>query len=439
MTQSIDAAVTAGPPATARGLATWLNRVCLCESFDSLRLKQLLEGDAESAETAGISYAGLRRTHPFLFSDSVVYVTQDDLAFMARLVEVVERVVALPEWRARVLAYAPESARYRPPAAGAFLGYDFHLGSGEPKLIEINTNAGGGLLQAKLLRAQRTACEHSPRHFAGLDVEAEFVEMFREEWRLSRGDAPLRRIAVVDESPADQFLLPEFLLFKRLFLAAGIDALIADPRELTLKDGKLWAGSLEIDLVYNRLTDFSLDEALNGTLRDAWLRDAVVLTPHPHAHAIYADKRNLIVLSDGEWLRSIGVGEEDLAVLAAGVPRAELVTPARAEEFWASRRRWFFKPAAGYGGKAAYRGDKLTKRVFGEISRGGYIAQALVPPSERQIRVDGVERSLKFDVRNFAYRQRVQMVSARLYQGQTTNFRTHGGGFAPVLAVPASP
>jgi hypothetical protein len=34
------------------------------------------------------------------------------------------------------------------------------------------------------------------------------------------------------------------------------------------------------------------------------------------------------------------------------------------------------------------------------------------------------------------YRGRVQLISARLYQGQTTNFRTPGGGFAPVLTVP---
>ena len=33
------------------------------------------------------------------------------------------------------------------------------------------------------------------------------------------------------------------------------------------------------------------------------------------------------------------------------------------------------------------------------------------------------------------YRGDVQLVSARLYQGQTTNFRTPGGGFAAVFPV----
>ena len=45
------------------------------------------------------------------------------------------------------------------------------------------------------------------------------------------------------------------------------------------------------------------------------------------------------------------------------------------------RKNWFFKPAAGFGSRAAYRGDKLTKRVFEEILQGGYIAQEIVPPS----------------------------------------------------------
>ena len=41
--------------------------------------------------------------------------------------------------------------------------------------------------------------------------------------------------------------------------------------------------------------------------------------------------------------------------------------------------------------------------------------------------------TLKLDVRNYVYDGQVQLLAARLYQGQTTNFRTPGGGFAPVI------
>ena len=62
-----------------------------------------------------------------------------------------------------------------------------------------------------------------------------------------------------------------------------------------------------------------------------------------------------------------------------------------------------------------------------------YVAQALVAPSERHVADLHAPNALKVDVRNYAYAGAVKLVAARLYQGQTTNFRTTGGGFAPVF------
>ena len=42
---------------------------------------------------------------------------------------------------------------------------------------------------------------------------------------------------------------------------------------------------------------------------------------------------------------------------------------------------------------------------------------------------------LKVDVRLYTYKGAVLLAAARLYQGQTTNFRTPGGGFAPLLLL----
>ena len=46
---------------------------------------------------------------------------------------------------------------------------------------------------------------------------------------------------------------------------------------------------------------------------------------------------------------------------------------------------------------------------------------------------------LKLDVRSYAYDGKTILLAARMYQGQTTNFRTSGGGFAPVYTVPNLP
>ena len=49
--------------------------------------------------------------------------------------------------------------------------------------------------------------------------------------------------------------------------------------------------------------------------------------------------------------------------------------------------------------------------------------------------VDGEREMLKVNVRLYTYRGALLLAAARLYRGQTTNFRTPGGGFSPVLLM----
>ena len=132
-------------------------------------------------------------------------------------------------------------------------------------------------------------------------------------------------------------------------------------------------------------------------------------------------------------LQALGVAESARKTLLAGIPQTVAVTPEQAERFWAERKRWFFKPAAGYGSKAAYRGDKLTRSTWADILGADYIAQDLAPPGERLIKLGDETVARKVDVRLYTYDGQLLLAAARLYQGQTTNFRTEGGGFAPVF------
>ena len=166
-------------------------------------------------------------------------------------------------------------------------------------------------------------------------------------------------------------------------------------------------------------------------MRDAYLSGSVALSPHPRAHALYADKRNLGVLGNEALLREAGASQSCIDALLAAIPPTQLLTPENRESMWANRRHLFFKPAAGFGSKASYRGDKLTRKVWDQIALGTYVAQEIVAPSERHVAEDA--DPLKVDIRCYAYRGEALLYSARMYQGQTTNFRTPGGGFAPVL------
>ncbi|MDB4986586.1 MAG: hypothetical protein JWN04_1764 [Myxococcaceae bacterium] len=409
-----------------------LNRECACISLDAGALRARLDQGAPEADL----YASILAQQPHLFASVPVFVARRHVDAMGDIVRAVEAAVHTPGYREAALADAPPIAQHGFGPLGVFYGYDFHLGDDGPKLIEINTNAGGGLLNAVLARAQRACCEELkgllPSHDSLDAVQQAFVAMFRHEWALQRGAAPLRSVAIVDESPSTQYLYPEFLLFQDLLRRAGLQVVIAAPEELRF-DGSLRVGDTAIDLVYNRLTDFYLEAEPHVALRKAYELGAVVLTPHPQGHALYSDKRRLAWLSDEARLQRLGVAPGVSEVLIQGVPQSVLVDEQNRAALWASRKRLFFKPTRGYGGKAAYRGDKLTTRTWADMAGREYIAQDLVKPSERTIVVEGQRVPLKLDLRVYVYEGQAQLLAARLYQGQTTNFRTPGGGFAPVF------
>lgn len=363
-----------------------------------------------------------------MFSDIAILITPAQMEQMRGVIAAVQSLVALPTWQLQVPGDV--SRHYTPPNTGVFFGYDFHLNGEGAHLIEINTNAGGAFLGALFEQSQHEAL--LPGKSLAMDnLQQVFADMFRHEWTLARGAIPLSSVAIVDEAPQAQYFYPEFVLAGQLLERAGIRALIADPAELRADTEGLYVGDIKIDLVYNRLTDFTLEKY--PALLAAYRQNVVVLTPHPHAYILYADKRNLSLLTNPDFLRTMGLDEAAIDTLQAGIPETRLVEKKDAEQWWKERKDWFFKPATGYGGKGSYRGDKLTQRVFGEIVQGGYVAQRKAMPGEVMVSVDGAEAAaFKYDVRCYVYEGQVQLVIARLYQGQTTNFRTAGGGFALV-------
>jgi hypothetical protein len=419
-------------------LAETLNEHCHCVSSDSAKLAAHLQecGLHPGSQPADANTQALFAQYP-------VFVDPEVVEQIEQLVAAVHEVVHNPRFEERVLAAAPPAARFNQGTRGLLYGFDFHIANGEPRLIEINTNAGGALLCAALAHAQAPCCDavqpFLQQAATGREVEALLVKGFVDEFKLARSpEAQLRRIAIVDEAPRSQFLYSEFVLFAQLFQAHGIDAQIAAPEELEHRDGALWLHGERVDLVYNRLTDFYLEAESSAALRSAYEANAVVLTPHPRAHALFANKRHLALLSDANLLRELGTAESTIETLTRFVPRSEVVRVEDRERLFRERKQLFFKPLTGYAGKGAYRGDKLTRGKFEEVLAGDYLAQQIVHPSERSLPVDGAAHKLKLDVRAFVVAERVVLLAARLYQGQTTNFRTQGGGFATVLAAPAN-
>jgi hypothetical protein len=416
--------------------AAELNRYCQCLTLDQgalqAQLRQSLRQQSLSPEPLSPDPM-LGREH--LFAPYSVFLNSAQQQAMDACIGAVEKVILLPAFAGEIagLDQFPDQG-----TRGVFMGFDFHPTAQGASLIEINTNAGGAFLSALMTHSQHVCCD-AVRDCLGdwrLDqVLARFEAMFRNEWRLARGEQPLGSVLIVDEQPQQQYLYPEFLLFRNWFRGLGLECEIAAPQQLVFDGGRLRLDGKAFDLVYNRLTDFSLSDLQNRALRDAYLADAMVLTPNPRHHLLYANKRNLIRLGDDQWLAGAGVDVQTRAVLRESVPAARLLTAENAEELWAQRKNYFFKPFSGYGGKATYRGDKITRGVWQQLlAKGDYLAQTYVPAAQRYLQAEAAP--LKFDVRAYVYGGERLLTSARLYRGQTTNFRTAGGGFAAVFAPP---
>jgi hypothetical protein len=359
--------------------------------------------------------------------------------------EVLRRTVALAFEIAHSAPYqklvdegAPAALCFAPGNFGAFMGYDFHVTPEGPRLIEINTNAGGALVNGL-----HTAALCDPVALACLcadllpveTVEERLVAQFLAEYEAVRGaGARPRRIVIADEAPERQFLRAEFELMSALFERAGSEARICDTGELARRgDGALALGDDAVDLVYLRDTDFTLAEPRSRALRAAYLERAVVVTPAPREYHLLADKRRLAILSSQTALEGLGVARDDAGFLAGVVPETRLLAELDPEAVWRERRAWVFKPAGSFGSRAVYRGDKISRRRFEAVlSEPGYLAQRHVEPGEVEVETSAGAQAMKFDVRAYAYRGEILLLGARVYQGQVTNLRSPGGGFSAI-------
>ena len=258
-----------------------LNGECLdWAAMDSDALQSALQ-------VQGPAWYGLVQERcPHLFAAAPVFISELQLQQMRAVIAAVEESVGAPD---------PHTA------LGVFYGYDFHLNEQGAHLIEVNTNAGGGFLNALLIDSQCESVLYGVP-VAEENLEQVFIGMFRNEWRLERGDAPLKSIAIVDEHPESQYLLPEFQLAKTMLERAGIATHIADPAALEAREDGLYCSGARVDLIYNRLTDFDLQHY--PRLRSAWEKQQVVLTPNPGHYRRYADKRKLVMFSDAGKLRA---------------------------------------------------------------------------------------------------------------------------------------
>lgn len=287
------------------------------------------------------------------------------------------------------------------------MSYDFHINaSGQPELIEVNTNAAFLALGLELY------AYHNLKNPIADFTEKNLIEMFLNEIKLT--GAQNRSVAIIDENPEAQRLYIEFLLFKQILKKNNIESEIFD----ISKTEKFKYFSL----IYNRYTDFYFKENKSSDLKDLYNQNKLHLSPHPYEYFLLADKQRLL-----DWNTQSEM-KKPLSLL-----KTYDLGQADREQIWNERKTLFFKPKTSFGGKQAYKGASMSRKVFDEVFNEGFIAQQLSIPSTLKVEIPNQTQEFKYDLRCFAYQNQVQLIVARLYQGQITNLKTTGGGFACII------
>ncbi len=357
------------------------------------------------------------------------HLPHQDLRQMLRLVRLLFRLGQSTAYRSRVFPELPDIAKFDPGHAALMMGYDFHLTANGPRLIEVNTNAGGGYIA---WLSEQLAGKVSPLYLSNR-FQQRLLQSYLQEWRdFSGGDEPLKRVVVVDEDLEQQALLPEMVGCCNWLEQHGIKADVASPAELQVRSGGVYLHDEKIDLIYNRHCDFFLETNLLSELKLAYLAGHVCLSPNPFAYGLLADKRRMILWSDPVALKSLELPHQERALLLEMVPPSFLLAEQDQDDVWSRRKKLIFKPVTRFGGRGVLMGKGITRKRFADLDSATTLVQEVVAPSV-ETSASGVE--FKMDLRLFVYRDHLLGVGARLYQGQVTNLRTEGGGFAPVRIV----
>ncbi len=316
-------------------------------------------------------------------------------------------------WHLRKWSASHLTARYeemglrKPENFSACMSYDFHVNPEQGiDLIEINTNASFLALGLELYQMLKL-----PEIASGFS-EKKLIEMFQTENQLA-GNKNLS-IAIIDDKPAQQRLYIEFLVYQSLFKKCGIKSEIADISEFE----KIKLASL----VYNRHTDFYLETSETRAIKESFNLGETHLSPNPYEYFLLADKERFI-----DWTAQNEIERPSSLLTTYDLGKSD------SAKIWAERKQLFFKPKNAFGGKQTYKGASISRKVFDEIFNSQFIAQRLSPAPEIDVEYKGVSTKMKYDLRCYAYQDELQLIMARIYQGQTTNLRTDGGGFACVI------
>jgi hypothetical protein len=359
----------------------------------------------------------------------------------------------LLDWEEELVHHDPG---FRSPSPTSRLDAFFISGKGGLKFTEYNAETPAAPAYNDVLTEV----------FLGLPVMREYLRKFSvrplparhgvmhallDAYQQFAGRREVPRIAILDWKEVPTY--SEFVLFRDYFHAQGIECVIADPREVEYRDGKLMAGDFHVNLIYKRvlITELVEEGGLDQPVIRA-VRDGAVCMVNPFRCKILHKKSSLSVLSDERNAHLFTA--EELEGVQAHIPWTRNVEDRRTtfggEEvellpfIQGNRERLVLKPNDEYGGKGIVLGWEVDQAGWEDALRTAlaepYIVQERVElpkapyPSLVDGRVELLDRML--DTAPFIfYGEYMDGCLTRLSTAALLNVTAGGGSSVPTFVV----
>jgi uncharacterized circularly permuted ATP-grasp superfamily protein len=285
---------------------------------------------------------------------------------------------------------------YSAPWSTARLDSFYNQDSSDLKFLEYNAETPAGMgyedqLAEAFLELDVMKRFHGQWHVRNFHMRRALLATLEDVYRQFGGiDKP--QIAIIDW--ADVPTLNEHELIKMYFEAHGIKTVLADPRALEYKFGKLWAGDFRIDLLYKRVLCSELIDrmGLDNPVVNA-LRDRAVCMTNAFSAKLMAKKASFTILSDERHARLYT--EAELHAIEAHIPWTRLVGERKTRfhgkevdlvPFIADNKdNLVLKPNDEYGGKGVQIGWETTAEEWQTTLQHAlsepYVVQERVQPT----------------------------------------------------------
>lgn len=369
--------------------------------------------------------------------------------------------VRLTEWETVLVQRDPG---FRDPSPVSRLDAFFVAENGGLRFTEYNaeTPAGGAYndVLTEVFYGLRVVREFTRRwDLRPLPARHNVLQALLDAYRQWSGNRLLPRIAILDwgEVPTRS----EFVLFEDYFERQGIACVIADPRAVEYRGGRLIADGAPVDLIYKRVLLSELVE--QGGIDHPVIRavlDRAVCMVNPLSCKILHKKASLAVLSDE---RNAALFDADArAAIATHVPWTRVVEDRRTgspageeggergeavdllEYIAAHRDQLVLKPNDEYGGKGIVLGWEVDQTAWEAALTAAlaapYIVQQRVQlpwepyPSMDGGRVEVIDRMV--DTAPYvAYGDYVDGCLSRLSTAALLNVTAGGGSQTPTFVV----